>query len=193
MQRERSRRTREFVLDTAAEEFSRNGYAVTTLNAVAARTGMTKGAVYGHFASKTELANALVECGADAWDVVLRTSTGPDRDPLAALRSLTLGLTRALHEQVRLKAALRLVADAPEGAEPVKPHFVQDIRRHMAALVREAQDQGALTPRYAAQDVAELLLVVVFGTQSPALAPQERELLLWMNTVWHILEEALRA
>ncbi|MBC3839994.1 TetR/AcrR family transcriptional regulator [Streptacidiphilus sp. 4-A2] len=48
-QQDRGKRTRERVLDAAAEEFAVQGYSRTTINAVAARLGMSKGALYGHF------------------------------------------------------------------------------------------------------------------------------------------------
>ena len=46
---ERARRTREKVLTAAAEVFAVQGYDSTTLNTVAERIAMTKGALYGHF------------------------------------------------------------------------------------------------------------------------------------------------
>ncbi|MFJ6517957.1 TetR family transcriptional regulator [Streptomyces filamentosus] len=67
VKQERARRTRERVLDAAAHEFAAHGYAHTTINGVAARLGMTKGALYGHFASKDLLAAALLRYGEETW------------------------------------------------------------------------------------------------------------------------------
>jgi AcrR family transcriptional regulator len=59
--REESRqRTRERLLDAAAEVFNRLGYHGASLEAVAEAAGYTKGAVYSNFATKGELFAALL-------------------------------------------------------------------------------------------------------------------------------------
>lgn len=49
------RRTRARLIEAAADLFAEAGYQNTTLDAVAVRAGMTKGAVYGNFKSKEDL------------------------------------------------------------------------------------------------------------------------------------------
>jgi TetR/AcrR family acrAB operon transcriptional repressor len=49
------------ILEAAARVFSRRGYSRATLDEVGAEAGMTKGAVYWHFASKADLFSALVD------------------------------------------------------------------------------------------------------------------------------------
>jgi AcrR family transcriptional regulator len=58
---ERRQRTRERLLDAAAEVFNRLGYQGASLDAVAEAAGYTKGAVYSNFATKGELFAALLE------------------------------------------------------------------------------------------------------------------------------------
>ncbi len=67
VKQERARRTYEAILDAAAEEFVSLGYARTTLGGVIAHTDLTKGALYGHFSSKEDLARTLVRHGAAVW------------------------------------------------------------------------------------------------------------------------------
>jgi AcrR family transcriptional regulator len=52
--------TRQRILATAAELFVERGYAATSIRELSERLGMTKGALYYHFASKEELLSALV-------------------------------------------------------------------------------------------------------------------------------------
>ena len=52
----KSERTTQFILETVAPIFNKNGYAGTSLSDITAATGLTKGAVYGNFESKEELA-----------------------------------------------------------------------------------------------------------------------------------------
>ena len=57
----RSARTRGVLLAAARELFAAQGFAATGREEIAERAGVTRGALYHHFASKTELAAAVVE------------------------------------------------------------------------------------------------------------------------------------
>jgi len=48
--------TKEHILRTVAPIFNKNGYAATSLSDLTKATGFTKGAIYGHFENKEELA-----------------------------------------------------------------------------------------------------------------------------------------
>src|ERR687888_1776001 len=57
-----SESTRKALVDSAIELFTRHGYAATSLDAVAKRARVTKGALYHHFSGK----QALFEAAFDA-------------------------------------------------------------------------------------------------------------------------------
>jgi len=59
--KEEAKATREGVLLAALDLFSEQGYSRTTLNHIARRIGMTRGAVYWHFENKPALLAALIE------------------------------------------------------------------------------------------------------------------------------------
>lgn len=52
----KSELTKEHILKTVAPIFNKNGYAATSLSDLTEATGFTKGAIYGHFENKEELA-----------------------------------------------------------------------------------------------------------------------------------------
>ena len=52
--------TRRRILDAATELFNEHGYAGTSIRDITERLGMTKGALYYHFASKDDLLHAMV-------------------------------------------------------------------------------------------------------------------------------------
>jgi AcrR family transcriptional regulator len=86
-QAERSSATTAELIESARRLFGRDGYAATSIDDIARASGMTKGAVYHHFAGKevlfravfvreeehlTEVIAAAAERAADPWDRVLR-------------------------------------------------------------------------------------------------------------------------
>ncbi|MGS2764481.1 TetR/AcrR family transcriptional regulator [Sinomicrobium sp. M5D2P9] len=52
----KSERTSRFIIATTAPIFNRNGYAATSMSTITEATGLTKGAIYGNFKNKEELA-----------------------------------------------------------------------------------------------------------------------------------------
>ncbi|HEX3333215.1 MAG TPA: helix-turn-helix domain-containing protein [Acidimicrobiales bacterium] len=59
-QADRSARTRAALVAAARELFAENGFAATSRDEIAARAGVTRGALYHHFDSKTAVAAAVV-------------------------------------------------------------------------------------------------------------------------------------
>lgn len=60
-QAERSRATTEQLVDAARELFAARGYDATSIDAVVAHVGVTKGALYHHFSGKRDLFAAVFE------------------------------------------------------------------------------------------------------------------------------------
>jgi AcrR family transcriptional regulator len=58
---ERQRRTRDELVDAAERLFSKQGFHATSIDALAAEAGFTKGAVYSNFESKEDLFFAVYE------------------------------------------------------------------------------------------------------------------------------------
>ncbi|MCX5213168.1 ScbR family autoregulator-binding transcription factor [Kitasatospora sp. NBC_00240] len=56
----RAEQTRATIIEAAAQMFDRQGFGSTSLSDIVARGGITKGALYFHFASKEELARAVI-------------------------------------------------------------------------------------------------------------------------------------
>lgn len=53
--------TRKFIIERAAKLFNKKGYAGTSLNDILAVTNLTKGALYGHFENKDQIALEVFE------------------------------------------------------------------------------------------------------------------------------------
>lgn len=190
VKQERARRTRQHVLDAAALEFAAHGYAHTTLNAVADRIGMTKGALYGHFASKDDLADALVESGREFWQSAAAKAEASGDSPMTRLGAVVRTLARELHEGIRLRAAFRLVEERLLAGDR-QENLLLDIQGHMTDLVELARREGEINPCCPASDVVEVLLALVSAVQSATLSAAGISPVEWLEKIWHTLREVL--
>ena len=86
---ERSQATRAALVATARELFAERGYAAVGTEEIVRATGVTRGALYHHFAGKLELFEAVYE--EVESQLVLRigelVATSPLRDPMQALQA----------------------------------------------------------------------------------------------------------
>ncbi|NEC33594.1 TetR/AcrR family transcriptional regulator [Streptomyces rubrogriseus] len=194
MKQARAMRTRDQVLDAAAEEFALHGYAGTNLATVAVRTGMTKGALYGHFPSKKALADELVSQSTETWNTIGRSIAETACAPETALRALVLAVSRQMKHDIRFRAALRLAADCtmPAGGAP---DLLDRIRREMAAAARDTQQQQAPYSPLATQPpdvVVHLLLTVAYGLSFAAERGAPGRSPATTDKVWELLLTALQ-
>ena len=81
---DRGARSRRAILDAAMPIFERDGYAAASLNQIIAASGLTKGGFYFHFASKQELALAVLADHTARWTGQVRAET--ERHPRAVDR-----------------------------------------------------------------------------------------------------------
>ncbi|MFD1277943.1 TetR family transcriptional regulator [Streptomyces kaempferi] len=149
-------------MNAAAEEFALHGYAATNLAIVATRTGMTKGALYGHFASKRALADALVSESAQTWAATLDRSGAADE---LSLKELALAVGRQMKSDTRFRATIRLAADCTRTTGGA-PELLAHIRREITAAADRARREAPRSSPLAAQSpqvVAHLLLTVAYG------------------------------
>jgi len=83
--------TRRAILESAAAQIHRLGYQATSLDAILVESGVSKGALYHHFANKHELGLAVVDevyrqPFLETWNKGLHQSADPLTDLLVMLR-----------------------------------------------------------------------------------------------------------
>jgi AcrR family transcriptional regulator len=165
-QAERSAATRGALIEAARELFARDGYAATGREAIVERAGVTRGALYHHFADKEALFRAVfeqIEAEVMAKAAEAAVATSPD-DPLGQLRAGSLA-----YLDVALDPAVQRICllDAPAVLSPADRQNVVD--EHAAGLVRQvlqaAVDAGAVT----SQPVEPLTHVLLAALHEAAL------------------------
>jgi AcrR family transcriptional regulator len=159
---ERAVRTRDAILVGAAEVFDEVGYEAAAISEILARAGVTKGALYFHFASKKELAQAVLA------QQVLAIPEVPRRGLV-----LQQGADEALMLAHMLKAgdplvrgSIRLTVDQGSRHDGLDRRVPMSgwIDRN-AALLAEAQEKGELLPQVDVASAARLFAGSFTGVQ----------------------------
>jgi len=97
--KEESLNTREALLDAAEALFAEQGVSRTSLQQIAERAGLTRGAVYWHFADKASLFNAMMERTTLPLEEAVRAMDNAPEPPLEVLRRMAHNaLERIAHD-----------------------------------------------------------------------------------------------
>jgi AcrR family transcriptional regulator len=163
-QAERSATTRGALVQAARQLFARDGYAATGREAIVERAGVTRGALYHHFADKERLFQAVFE--ELEREVMARVAqaaaagTGPlEKLRLGALAYLDVALDPAVQRICLL--------DAPSVLSPAVRQEV--LEAHAAGLVRRVLGEAMETGAIVSQPLEPLTHVLLAALHEAAL------------------------
>jgi len=161
------RATRQKLVDAAAFEFARKGYAEANINQISTAAGFSKGTVYNYFASKQALALALIaEAGAQHVQyITAQVLEKPDaRSRLACFFEAGFRFV----EEYPLRARFLLATLYSPGAE-LQQAMAQAYSPMFGLVAQEIVargiEQGAFRPVDPA-GMANLLMTLYLGTGS---------------------------
>ena len=151
---------RDTVLRRAIELFIRQGYDATSINDLAVDLGVSKSALYHHFASKEALLSAALDEGLAGLSSAVDAAADATRDGTAYDR-LRATVEAAVHILVEHRPAVTLLLRV-RGNSPLEKSALER-RRHideqLARVVRQAAEEGDLR-----DDVdPEVISRLVFG------------------------------
>jgi AcrR family transcriptional regulator len=144
-QAERTEATTAALVDAARELFARDGYDATSLDAVAARAKMTKGAVYHHFDGKRQLFEAVFTREVQQLATPLVEAYARKKDPWEAFKA---GCGAFLDECLDpdLQRIVLLDALAAIGWEQVR-RLEGPLLDMMQLGISQAAEAGRIAPR----------------------------------------------
>jgi AcrR family transcriptional regulator len=162
-QNQRSRRTRAAVLDAAWQLLEEGGPAGATMGAVAERAGVSRRALYLHFASRSDLLLALHEHVDQQLD--LATSLQPVRDApdaVAALDAFAGHLAR-YHPRIRaIDLALLRARDDDADVAALVEQGMQGWHDGCRRIARGLADEQRLAEPWTVDTAADLLWTFMF-------------------------------
>src|SRR5215469_2848560 len=131
------------ILEAAFLQFSRNGYAATTLDQIAERAGVTKGTIYVYFENKEHLfismVRELTKATLDTVHEMFERHEGSTADLLRAQFSF---IYEHIVEDSRRREVVRmLIAEAPRFPALTDRYF-EEIHRPCMELLMQAIQRG---------------------------------------------------
>ena len=150
------------LIDAALEEFTGKGYEAATVAGIAARAGVTTGALYAHFEGKLDL---LVHClGLRSVDDFLKVAASASTRPWDEVSAL-LGEDLARRPAKSTLLLLDLIVMArrdPEVAE-VLDHGVTHYLDAIGGAAEMGRRMGLLDPALPSDQLARMMAVISFG------------------------------
>ncbi|MGW4238351.1 ScbR family autoregulator-binding transcription factor [Streptomyces sp. NPDC004749] len=175
MRQERAIRTRRAILEAAAAVFDEKGYEAAKLTDILDRVGMTKGALYFHFANKEALAAAVLEAQVSETPV-----PAPQAYKVQEYVDTGLIYTHLLATDPLLRASARLSLERVHGLNRSYP-YIDWVERN-TKLLSEAKGRGELLLHIDPAETARITVGAYGGMNAmvAALTPRlnlEREIL----------------
>jgi AcrR family transcriptional regulator len=184
--------TRAFLLRTAAQVFGEHGYAATTQNDLIAASGLTKGAFYFYFRSKSALALEVLQEQKNRWLTQVGQRIMVESSAADQLRALVPAMLDLIAHDPGAWSVTRLsrelAADPEVGAKvsAVSAEWVSFV----ADVVRRGQAEGDLRAGLDPRSVATVLIGAFDGLKglTDILEPAERGAGAFVRHVHTLLE-----
>lgn len=157
---------RQQVLDAAAACFSRQGFHRTTMHDIVREAGLSAGAVYGYFAAKEEIIEAIAaERHAREREIIRRARGLPLGETLRRLARDFLGALASPEEQGRRRVGVLIWAEALRDRRVLRlvRHGIDEPIRLLAKLVRGAQERGEISPALDPEAAARAMIALFHG------------------------------
>jgi AcrR family transcriptional regulator len=158
---------RQQILDAARVRFLQNGFHATSMQDVIGEAGLSVGAVYRYFPSKSHLVTALAE---QVTDEVLRmfddlVAQDPPAPPTQAMSRAVDLVTEMSAPGGPLRLALQVWSEAQR--DPLLAEFVaktyRRLRERIIRIARRAQEYGHLPPTVDPEAVGCVLFALMPG------------------------------
>jgi AcrR family transcriptional regulator len=159
VRQERANRTRRAILEASAEVFQKRGYGGATITEILKIAKVTKGALYFHFASKGDLAVAMLNEQDQDLPVPEQSAKVQELIDTALVHAYRVRTNPLVRAGVRLSMDPK--ADGVDRSGP----FMR-WRETTASLLAAAKEQGELLPHVVLSETADIFVGAFAGLQS---------------------------
>ncbi|PKH85157.1 hypothetical protein CXF79_17900 [Colwellia sp. Bg11-28] len=153
---------RERILSSAADLFLKNGFEATSPQAIYAASGVGQGSFYHHFASKDDLANAVLERIVEEKTAELNHITSTIPNPKKRLEAY-LKLPRKGTEGCKFGRFMYETSGQKQQLNKPIQGFFDELQRFLSHNFQTAQNQGLISSDFSAQELSSILMEQVQG------------------------------
>lgn len=171
--------TRQRILDTALEMFSKNGYYGTSMSDIADELGITKTALYRHFCGKEDIFNAVLDAGESYYERNFGSRSHPPKIPesMDELRQLSLSqINFTMHDTdvIRFRRLFTIEQFRSDRmAELATNHFISRIEEMYSYIFEHMMDRGMIrqcdTELLAYEYVAPITIMIHMCDRQPEM------------------------
>jgi len=145
----KAEQTTQFIITTVAPIFNKNGYYGTSMSDITAATGLTKGAIYGNFKNKEDLAFAAFEYNVQLVVEKIKSELAPIDSPLGRLRKLISFYRRYRHYTIDIGGCpiINIGVDANHQNNELLgkvQDVIQKLQYYIEKMIRNGQKAGEL-------------------------------------------------
>ncbi len=137
---ERKARTRARIVEAALEVFARKGYHAATMDEIAQRSRVSKGALYVHFPSKQHLFMTLVDGLADM--LIRRMQAAMDRAGQSHHRRMRAAIRSGFRLFEQHRTVVRLVFFKMSSLGPPFDRKLLEIHQRIVRLIQQELEQA---------------------------------------------------
>jgi AcrR family transcriptional regulator len=150
------------IIEAAFAEFSRNGYAMTTLDHIAERAGVTKGTIYVYFENKEHLFISMVhdamQASLDTIHEMFERHEGSTADLLRAQFSL---IYQHLVEDRRRREVVRMLIAEASRFPALADRYHEEIHRPCMDMLSQVIQRGMDRGEIRRSAITDCLLVII--------------------------------
>lgn len=158
----RSRRTRDALLTGARTILERDGFQALTMGAVAREAGVSRGAVYLHFASRSELVASLFDHVAEQQGLAASLAPVWDApDSVTALEAWAAHLARYHPELIPFDRAIAHVERHDSDAADHRRRVSEAQRAGCRRIAERIAEEGRLADPWTVDTAADMLYALI--------------------------------
>ena len=175
--------TRNNIVEKSLHLFSVKGYYNTSVSDILAATGLTKGGLYGHFASKEEIWHAAYDEAIRIWKAIVFKGIRNSTDPLQRLeRFIENDMQYYLGEDTFdggcffLNMLVELSGQSMAMTRQIVSGFVQ-LSNLIQGWLKEAEQKGALKQGLDLQEIANFIIISLNGAAALYISSRDASVL----------------
>ncbi len=180
---QKGRQTRDNIVKKSLHLFSVKGYYHTSVSDILAATGLTKGGLYGHFASKEQIWHAAYDEAVRIWKAIVFKGIRHRTDPLKRLETFIendiqyyLGEDTFEGGCFFLNMMVELSGQSVSMTRQIFHGFVQ-LSNLIHDWLKEAERNGSLKPGLDLREVANFILISLNGAAALYISSRDASVL----------------